>query len=226
MSRIAQFFLLAIAPLLALALGLLGVKTLPANPLGWFLLLVGSVYVTGLIVMVVFRRQRFWESLRSKGRAQEEQGDLSFWFFTLGMLAAFYLSPFEYIYLSARLPRSDWMSYSGLGLAAMGTLLFVWARRALGKNYSGHLSATAGQSLVQNGPYRLVRHPAYASYLLMTLGIGLGYSSLLGLASVLFVLLPGVIYRMSVEEKLLSQHFGETYLQYMSETKRLIPRIW
>jgi protein-S-isoprenylcysteine O-methyltransferase Ste14 len=226
MSRTARFFLLAIAPLMAVALAVLGIKTLSTNPLGWFLLLVGTAYVGGLIAVYLVRRQRFWESHLGGAASEEEQGDRSFWMIALGMSAAFYLSPMEYIYLPASLPRSEWMSFSGAGLVVLGTVLFIWARRALGKNYSGHLSVKAGQKLVQHGPYRLIRHPAYAGYLLMSLGISLGYSSLAGVASILALLLPGLVYRMKVEENLLNGHFGESYRQYIITTKRLIPWIW
>jgi protein-S-isoprenylcysteine O-methyltransferase Ste14 len=225
MSQIARFFLLTIAPLLAVALALLGIKTLPANPLGWFLLLIGMGFVTALIIVLAVRPQRFWESPIGGTTAQEEQGDRSFWFFTLGMIAVFYLSPMEYIEQSASLPQNTLMSFSGVGLVTLGIMLFVWARRALGKNYSGHLSVKTGQTLVQSGPYRLIRHPAYSGYLLMALGISLGYSSLAGLASFVFVLLPSLAYRISKEENLLSQYYGEAYRQYKLRTKRLIPWI-
>jgi len=226
MSRTARFFLLAIAPLLAVLLALLGVKTLPANPLGWFLLLVGMVFGPGLIVTYLVFRRRFWESPLAGTTLQEEHSDRSFWLVALGMSAAFYLSPLEYITLPASLPRSEWMSYSGAGLVVLGSVLFIWARRTLGKNYSGHLSVKAGQKLVQHGPYRLIRHPAYAGYLLMALGTSLGYSSLAGLISVLALLLPGLVYRMKIEEKLLGEYFGESYRDYIITTKRLIPWIW
>ena len=226
MSQVAKFFLLVVAPILAVLLALLGVETLPANPLGWFLLLVGVVYTAGMVIVYAIRKERFWESSLAGAPTHEERGDRSLWFITLGMVAAFYLSPVEYLYLPASLPRNAWLAFSGLGLVALGIVLFVWARRALGKSYSGHVSVKTGQALVQSGPYRLIRHPAYAGYLLMALGLSLGYASLAGLASILVLLLPGLVYRMSVEEKLLTGHFGEAYRQYMHRTKRLIPGIW
>jgi protein-S-isoprenylcysteine O-methyltransferase Ste14 len=226
MSLVAKFFLLVVAPILAILLALLGVETLPANPLGWFLLLVGVVYTAGVIIVYAIRKERFWESPLNGVPIQEEHGDSSLWFITLGMLAAFYLSPMDYIYLPARLPRNAWMSFSGVGLVALGMVLFVWARRVLGKNYSGHVSVKHGQALVQSGPYRFIRHPAYVGYFLMALGISLGYSSLVGLASALLLLLPSLIYRIKVEERLLIRHFGEAYLKYSDVVKRIIPGIW
>lgn len=225
MSQIAKYFLLVVAPILAVLLALLGFETLPTNPLGWFLLLVGVVYIAGIIIVYAIRKEHFWESPLKGSPTHEERGDRSLWFITLGMIAAFYLSPVEYLYLPASLPHTAWMAFSGLGLVFLGSILFVWARRALGKSYSGHVSVKTGQALVQSGPYRLIRHPAYAGYLLMGLGISLGYSSLAGLTSVL-LLLPGLIYRMKVEEQLLTEHFGDAYRQYACKVQRMIPGIW
>jgi protein-S-isoprenylcysteine O-methyltransferase Ste14 len=84
----------------------------------------------------------------------------------------------------------------------------------------------SGQTLVQSGPYQFIRHPAYTGYLLMALGISLGYASLVGIILVLALLLPSLVYRIKVEEKLLIEHFGTAYHQYMRKTKRLIPGIW
>jgi protein-S-isoprenylcysteine O-methyltransferase Ste14 len=207
MSCIAVFFLLVITPILAMLLALLGVETLPSNPLGWFLLLVGVGYICGVGIVYFVRKERFWESALNGATLHEERGDRSLWFITLGMIAAFYLSPVDYIYFPTILPRNVWVSSIGLGLVTLGAALFVWARRVLRKNYSGHISVKSAQSLVQSGPYRFIRHPAYAGYLLMALGITLGYSSLAGLISVVALLLPSLVYRMTVEERLLSEHF-------------------
>lgn len=192
MNHITGFFLLIISPILAVLLALLGVETLN-NPLGWFLLLVGVAYIGGVGIVYFIRKERFWESSSGEITKHEVHGDRSFWFITIGIIAAFFLPPIEYLYISAILPRNDWMSSFGLVLVTFGMALFIWARSALSKNYSGHLSLKSGQVLVQSGPYRFIRHPAYAGFLLMALGISLGFSSLAGLATI-FVLLPGSIY--------------------------------
>ena len=118
------------------------------------------------------------------------------------------------------------MSTSGICLVALVAGLFVWARLTPPKTYSGHLIVKTDQPLVQSGPYRYIRHPAYAGYLLMVLGISLGYASLAGLSTILVLVLPSLVYRIKVEEKLLVEHFGEAYHRYASTVKRLIPGIW
>lgn len=226
MSRAAIFFLLGFSQILALLLALLGLKTLSANPLGWILVLVGTGYVLGTGIVFLIRRQRFWESDTGGAVVTEEKGDKSFWFISLGMLAGFFSSPLEVLYLPAILPRNAGFMAVGLGLVILGMGLFVWARRTLKQNYSGHISVNSRQELIQTGPYRIIRHPAYSGYLLMTLGISLGYSSLAGLIATLVLLIPGLAYRMKVEEKLLLAYFGEEYCQYRNTTKRIIPGIW
>lgn len=142
------------------------------------------------------------------------------------MIASSFLSPVEFLYLPVWIARNLLMQTAGLLLVGISVALFIWARRSTRGNYSGHLMTTANQELVQSGPYRFVRHPAYAAYLLMSLGVGLGYSSLIGIFSVLILLLPAMIYRVRVEEKLLAEQFGQCYRDYAARTARLIPGIW
>lgn len=226
MNRFVVIFLLVITPLLAMLLALLGVETISNNPLGWFLLLVGVVYAAGVIVVYSFQRERFWEAAGNRSIVNEERGDRSFWFITLGMSAAFYASPLEYLFLPALFVRNHWISSIGMGLVVIGVNLFIWARITLKEEYSGHLAVKTGYTLVQDGPYAFIRHPAYAGFLFMALGISLGYSSLAGLISILVLLLPSLVYRIHVEEKLLLEHFGEAYHRYARTVKRLIPGIW
>jgi len=226
MSCVAIFFLVVCALGLAFVIGWLGWATVQTNLLGWFLLLVGGAYLVGVVIVYWFRRERFWGPRAGGAMMKEESDDCSFWLIVIGMVAAFFLPPIEYLFLPAILPRTNLMEVTGLIIIILGSVLFIWARRTLGKFYSGHVSVVEGQPLVQNGPYRYIRHPAYAGYLLISLGIGVGYSSLLGLAATFLLFLPAVIYRLRVEDKLLTEHFGMLFDEYAVKVARLIPGIW
>ena len=141
-------------------------------------------------------------------------------------LAVFFAPPLEWMYISAILPRSIWLQTCGLVLILLGLALLIWARSHLRGLYSGHVEIQADHRLVSSGPYRRIRHPSYAGFLLLVLGVALGYSSLIGLLAIPIFLLPGLAYRMSVEEKLLGEQFGDEYSAYQVKTKRLIPGIW
>jgi len=226
MSRAAIFFLAVVTLGLAVLLAFLGWATIQSNLLGWFLLLTGLIYFFGVVIVYWIRGIQFRRPQSDGEMMKDERDDRSFWLIVIGMVAAFYLPSIEYLFFTAILPRGLRIQIVSLLLILVGSVLFIWARRTLGKFYSGHVSLVEGQQLVQKGPYHLIRHPAYAGYLLITLGLALGYSSLAGFASILFLLMPAVIYRIRVEEKLLAEHFGLKFYEYAAKVERLIPGVW
>ena len=78
--------------------------------------------------------------------------------------------------------------------------------------------------LVKSGLYRYIRHPMFASMLLIVPGSGLLISNYLVIA---FTPIVGAIYyiRAKKEEELLKEEFPE-YNQYIKETKMFIPGIF
>ncbi|HEX8992047.1 MAG TPA: isoprenylcysteine carboxylmethyltransferase family protein [Anaerolineales bacterium] len=226
MSPIAVLFLRAITPGLGVLLGLLGFATLDANILGWFLFLAGLLYAAGTVILVYVRKVEFWEPQVHASIAQAERGDRSFWLITAGMVAVFYLSPLEFLYVRTEGFSSDPLEAAGAILVAAGIGLFAWSRTSLGGFYSGHLAVLESQTLVNNGPYRLIRHPAYAGYLLAALGLALGYASIVGAAALFLILLPAIVWRIHIEEGLLRAHFGAQFEEYSSRTRRLVPWAW
>jgi len=84
----------------------------------------------------------------------------------------------------------------------------------------------ARQTVVDGGPYRWVRHPAYTGLLLFFVGMGLAltnWASLLVLA-----LLPavGLLVRIRSEEQALLAGLGEDYRRFAATRRRLFPGIW
>lgn len=99
--------------------------------------------------------------------------------------------------------------------------LAVFAFAFLGRSFAVF---PALREVKVNGPYRLVRHPAYLAEINMALACALASHSTLGWC--VWVLAVGLtMYRISVEEKLLSR--DESYTLYQTKvTNRLIPRVW
>lgn len=214
-----RILLISCAYLLVCALGYLGYASYSNNKTGWFLILVAILYgISGPYLL--------WSNLKKENVVRHENHDWSFWSVIPGFLVVFYASPIEYLFIPQYLPRDGWMQTTGVVLIAASIVLFVWARLVLRGMYSGRLRVTAGHTLVQRGPYQVIRHPAYASYIVMCLGIALGFSSLIGLLAVLLLLCPGLVYRISVEERILGAEFRQDYENYIRHTKRLIPYVW
>jgi protein-S-isoprenylcysteine O-methyltransferase Ste14 len=82
-----------------------------------------------------------------------------------------------------------------------------------------------GQKVISTGPYALVRHPKYVGDLVLIIGIPLALGSWWGLF-ILALSLPGLVWRILDEEKLLKK--GLTgYLEYTQKVHyRLVPYIW
>ncbi len=226
MSKPARFFLLVIASAFSLCLALLGLETLHENSLGWFLLVLGIGYPAGGVIYYFIRREPFWESVQAGETVQAEATDRSFWAILPGFIFVFFAPPAEWYYMVIFLPRTLPMEVTGWVMVAMGAALLLWARLYLREYYSGQIRIGFRHELIQSGPYRFIRHPSYAGMLLVGLGVTFGYSSWLGFLAVPLLLIPGLVYRITVEERLLSNRFGDEYFQYRSRTKKLIPGIW
>ena len=110
----------------------------------------------------------------------------------------------------------------GLLLALAGIALRQYAIASLGRYFTVRVMTRPDQTVVERGPYRFVRHPSYSGSLLTVLGVLLCSTNWLALAC--FVLaLPGFLYRIRVEERVLLDALGEPYRAYMGRTKRLVP---
>ena len=79
---------------------------------------------------------------------------------------------------------------------------------------------------MRTGPYRLIRHPAYAGNLLMYAGLGFALVNLLSLVAPVVLLAAGHLPRIRVEQAELTRGLGEPYREYAAETSRLVPGVW
>lgn len=125
--------------------------------------------------------------------------------------------------------------------ASLGLVLHaVWLLRQMGKPEQGSFEATT--RLVERGAYRFIRHPMYASLLLLAWGICLKggaqvgaihreaylwYESPLQVNLGLAALATLCLYLTArVEEGENLARFGEPYRAYMRRTKRFIPFVF
>ncbi|MCL6563729.1 MAG: isoprenylcysteine carboxylmethyltransferase family protein [Firmicutes bacterium] len=115
---------------------------------------------------------------------------------------------------------------AGLVVMGAGIALRQWAIRVLGPWFTVRVTVQADQVLVTRGPYRVLRHPAYAGAWLAVIGAGVAIGRA-GAAVILAVVpLLGWLYRIRVEEAALSAQFGQAYQEYARRTWRLIPWVY
>lgn len=119
----------------------------------------------------------------------------------------------------------SWLRWIGVALSLVGAPFFFWIHQVLGKNFSGTVYIQEDHSIVQEGPYRWIRHPMYTayllghlSYLLMTANWFIGLTGILTITIVMIVRVPN-------EEAAMLEKFGDDYRLYMQRTSRFLPRL-
>jgi protein-S-isoprenylcysteine O-methyltransferase Ste14 len=87
------------------------------------------------------------------------------------------------------------------------------------------IQVASGQRVISTGPYAIVRHPMYATAVLMLLGIPLALGSWWGVL-VLIALLPALAWRLIDEERVLLRDL-DGYDKYRRRVRyRLVPYLW
>ena len=110
----------------------------------------------------------------------------------------------------------------GIAIGVFTMFWALWTMRLSNLNMMPDLKHKS--ILVTSGPYRVIRHPMYASVLLVTLMLVLNHLTLLRIVFWL-VLVIDLHFKYLYEEKLLLKKFPE-YMDYRKNTKRLIPFIY
>jgi len=112
-------------------------------------------------------------------------------------------------------------------LVCFGAAAFaIWARLTLGRNWSGALAAVAeNHELIVRGPYRYLRHPIYAGFLVAMLATAITIGTLASYLAVA-VGLVAFLLRIRIEEALMLSQFPADYRAYRRQTPALIPGIF
>jgi protein-S-isoprenylcysteine O-methyltransferase Ste14 len=120
------------------------------------------------------------------------------------------------------LPERAWLAPLGLALQLACALLAVWARRHLGRNWSGAVQTKVDHQLVRSGPYRVLRHPIYTGMLGMIAGTALVSGEWHGL---LGVALMAVAYarKIPMEEQRMREAFGAEWEEWRRRSWVVIP---
>jgi protein-S-isoprenylcysteine O-methyltransferase Ste14 len=116
------------------------------------------------------------------------------------------------------------MRIAGVAVASYGVAMMLAAAATLGRFLVPQAVTIADHALVTAGPYRLVRHPAYAGDLALWLGAALATANVVLLA-LWPVYLLGVRAQTDAEDHVLDAHFGEAFRAWAARTGRLLPRL-
>jgi protein-S-isoprenylcysteine O-methyltransferase Ste14 len=112
----------------------------------------------------------------------------------------------------------------GIVVALAGAAVAASAARALGRNLTPFPRPPRGATLVERGPYRVVRHPVYSGGILSFVGVSLVLSPV-ALAVTLFLAIVWAL-KVQVEERFLRAAHPD-YADYCVRTPaRLVPFVY
>lgn len=117
-----------------------------------------------------------------------------------------------------------WAQWAGALVLGAALWLFWRSHSGLRTNFSDSVQLRQGHELVTSGVYARIRHPMYAGGWLWAVAQVLllhnwiaGWSSLPTFALLYFLRVPR-------EERMMLEHFGQAYRDYMRRTGQIFPR--
>ena len=142
-------------------------------------------------------------------------------FFTAGLV----VSAWDLVRQQGSLYILSVQSVVGLALIAIGLTNNLVAQVTLWRFYSSTLVIKEDHQLITHGVYRFTRHPIYLGVIMVCIGVPVYTSSLYGLLT-MSALIPIILNRIRMEERLLSEEFGDAHRTYKEATSKLIPFIY
>jgi protein-S-isoprenylcysteine O-methyltransferase len=180
--------------------------------------MLGAFYALSEFVLAIARRSR------SPDRSRDRNSLAILWIvICVAIICAIFAAS---LYPTATFPHRHRLYFVGVCLFVAGLLLRWYSIAHLGRFFTVDVAIARQHTVVDSGPYRLIRHPSYSGALLAFVGIGLCLGNWLSLLIIILPVLGAFLWRIHVEEAALCDALGEKYLAYTRRTKRLIPLVY
>jgi protein-S-isoprenylcysteine O-methyltransferase Ste14 len=202
-------------------------RTAPINPTSFRSAFGSPAMLLAVAILCIF--SIYWSAAAKDSKpaeSSESKGSRRFHLIVLNAGVLLLIFSFSIPALRMRLlPAGPIPEVAGIVIEVAGFALAVWARRALGSNWSGEVRIATGHQLVRTGPYQWIRHPIYTAVLAMYLGILMvsgEVHAIVGLA----VIVLAYLRKIRMEETILAAQFGEEFVAWRKETWALAPPVY
>ena len=184
--------------------------------------------LTGVLILIINMVVIPSEVIEERGRKKE---NVKKWDKILTTINSF---PYIGIYILSGLDyRFNWsinfnisIHITGLLFFILGAMIFTWSMIS-NKFFSTmvRIQTEREHQVATTGPYKIIRHPGYVGFILMSLATPISLGSLYGLIMSGFVIVILII-RTALEDRTLKNELTG-YLEYSKKVKyRLVPFIW
>lgn len=181
-----------------------------------------------LAAYVLWLGVEYWLIVRDRGLAHERQDQGSKRVLVIACWLALALCiTLAVVVRSAAFPGNPWIPVVlGIMFILLGIWLRIWSVKTLGRFFRRTVMVQGAHRVIQEGPYKYIRHPSYTGFLISAFGLGLMFGNWLGLLVLFAIIFLAFLQRIAVEEGVLARELGAPYQEYMQHTKRLIPFIY
>jgi protein-S-isoprenylcysteine O-methyltransferase Ste14 len=112
-------------------------------------------------------------------------------------------------------------------LLTMGIFIRYWAYYVMRHYFTRTIHQHKDRPLLSYGPYRFARHPFHVGLFLISLGLCLFICGHIIALLIVFPVFGSILhYRMSLEEQVLSEKYGEIYQSWCRHRFRLFPFLY
>jgi protein-S-isoprenylcysteine O-methyltransferase Ste14 len=121
-----------------------------------------------------------------------------------------------------------WNTFFAIGMATVvvGFIIRIYSIRTLQQYFTYSVARVENQKIISTGLYKFIRHPGYLGQFIIFMGISISISNWLSILLMMIPVTLGYLYRIKVEEKFMTDQFGESYQHYQDRTKRIIPLLY
>ncbi len=116
-----------------------------------------------------------------------------------------------------------WPTIVGIALVWTGFAFRAWSIVTLGRFFQLAVVIQEDHRVIDAGPYRWIRHPAYLGAIIGFIGIGVATDDWLSIVVMLAGALIGLLVRIRVEERALLEGLGEDYARFKQGRACLVP---
>jgi protein-S-isoprenylcysteine O-methyltransferase Ste14 len=128
---------------------------------------------------------------------------------------------------TAAIADGRWLIFVlGMVLICAGIVIRQWAVALLGELFTIDVRVHPGQTVVERGPYRWVRHPSYTGLIMTFVGIGFALGNWAALIVLAVLPTAGLVVRIRFEERALLAALGDPYRRFAASRPHLFPGLW
>jgi protein-S-isoprenylcysteine O-methyltransferase Ste14 len=117
-----------------------------------------------------------------------------------------------------------WLRWLGTLFAFIGTAFWIYSQAVLNKYWSPQLQVQKEHKVITTGPYKVIRHPIYAATFIWVIGLAL-FTANMVFAFIALLTIIWLILRVTKEEKMMIEQFGNEYERYIQNTGKFFPKL-